>query len=348
MKQKIAIDCSKLNIYEKTGTHRFLVGFLNELVKNKDYEYFFYYNNFNPEFNEFNFLKKGKVVALNMPSLYTQLGLLGELNKYDFFIFPWQTIPFLGILSRCEKIAVIHDTGFSLKTKFFTFLTQLVANKLYSVSKFTASNLFRKSIIIPEGVDTDKFYKIPLSELISMKKELEIPEHFILSLGRVEKRKNIYNNLTAFNLVQKFFPKLKYVFIGQIIEDEEKINSFIKELGLKKSDILFKKYLSDSELNIYLNSMELMLFTPEVEGFGLPVLESYAVQKPVILSRIQALAEIGLSANQFVDFSNPRQIAEKIINFLKKNESIKSPLVYKKLLNQFSWSRTAEIFFKNL
>ena len=348
MKQKIAVDCSKLNTHEKTGTHRFLIGFLNELVKNKNYDYYFYYDSFNPELNNFNFLKKGKLVCLNRNYLYTQVGLLMELNKYDKFIFPWQTLPFLGIFSRCSKIAIIHDTGFSFKTKIFTFFTQLFADKLFAVSEFTASKLIRKSVVIPEGVDSETFYKIPLNDLVLKRKELNVPEYFILSLGRVEKRKNVYNNLVAFNLVQKFIPKLKYVFVGQLVEDEEKINSFIEALDIPRSSIVFKKYISDEDLNVYLNSMELMLFTPESEGFGLPVIEAYAVQKPVILSRIQPLAEISLSANQFVDFNNPKDIAEKTINFLKKNESIKSPKMFKNLLNQFSWERSASIFFKNL
>jgi len=348
MKKKFAIDCSKLNTYEKSGTHRFLVGFLNELTKNKLYDFTFFYNQFDPKLNDFEFIKRGKVVALNSKSLYTQFHLLKELNNFDYFLFPWQTLPFIGLFSKARKLSVIHDTGFSLKTKIFTFLTQLTSDQLFSVSKFTAENLIRSSVVISEGVDSEIFHNILLKDLNSLRKSLNVPDYFILTLGRIEKRKNIYNNLEAFSMVQKYFPKLKYVIVGPFIESESEIYSFIDQLNVDRSKIVFKKYISDFDLNIYLNCMEFMVFTPKIEGFGLPVLEAYSAQKMVILSRIQALADFGLIANQFVNPEDPKDIAERVINLLKKNESSKHGKAFKNILERYSWKNSVSNFINNI
>lgn len=348
MKKKFAIDCSKLNILEKSGTHRFLIGFLNKLTKNKEFEYYFFYKEFSPELNNFDFLKRGKVVETKNKFLYTQLQILRNLNDYDYFLFPWQTLPFLAFSSKACKLAIVHDTGFSFKTKVFTFLTQLCADKLFSVSAYTASKMFKSSVVINEGVDEDIFYKLSGEDLAKLKKEFDIPNYFILSLGRLESRKNYENNLVAFSKIQKFFPKLKYVFIGQIIDGEEYIYSLIDNLKIDRERILFKKYISDKELNVYLNCMELMVFTPKEEGFGLPVLESYVLGKPVILSRIQALADFKLSANQIVDFDDIEGIAFAITSFLTKKELNIYPKQYKQVLSIFNWKNSAKNFINNI
>lgn len=348
MRKKFAIDCSKLNILEKSGTHRFLVGFLNELTKNKEYEFFFIYRDFNPDLNPFPFIKRGKVVSIGNKNFYTQYHLLLKLNDYDYFLFPWQTLPLLGFWGKSIKLAIIHDTGFSYRTKFFTFLTQLVADRLFSVSEFTASKLYRSSVVINEGVDDSVFHKLPANELSRLQKSFEIPEYFILSLGRIEDRKNYQNNLRAFSRIQNFFPKLKYVFIGQFIDNEEEVYSLIDNLKIDRKRIVFKKYISDEELNAYLNSMELMLFTPKEEGFGLPVLEACAVGKPIILSRIQALADFKLSANQYVDFSNDLEIATTLTSFLKKKENISYSRLYRQVLDVYNWKNSAKNFINNI
>lgn len=346
--KKIAVDCSKLSTRFKTGTHRFLIGFLNELVKRDGYEFYFYFNEFNPEVDNYEFLKIGNLVELG-GGYYTQISLLKELNKYDYFVFPWQTAPFFGFLSGSKNvIAIIHDSGYSFKTKLFTFLTQIFSNKLYSVSESTSKDLFKVSFVLNEGVDSSIFYKIPLKELQTLQKEYQVPDKFILSVGRIEERKNIFNNLEAFKFVSKLYPNLKYCFIGSFSINEELIYSYIDKLGIDRSQIIFKNYVSDRELNIYLNSCEFVVFTSQNEGFGLPVLEAYKVGKWVILSKIQQLAELSLSANQLVDQNNPRKIAEKMVYFLNNKSELKKIFKPNNILVKYSWKNCVDRFLEGL
>lgn len=350
MTKKIAIDCSKLSDKYLTGTHRFLASFLDEVVKNSNFEYFFYFKDI-PE-HDFNFLKSGKVISLGDKPFYTQLRLLNELYKYDYFVFPWQTCPFLGFVFRNKIIGIVHDTGFSVIPKITTFFTQFVCGKIFSVSESTAKKLLVKSVVLGEGVSEDIFYKIKPKELdiqrkaFNSMKENDIPSNFILSLGRVEKRKNVYNNLRAFGIVKKYYPKLKYLFIGNMVEDENLLYSFVKSLGIDKQDIVFKKFLSDKDLNVYLNCMNLMLFTPFEEGFGLPVIEAYAVGKPVVLSDIDVFQGFKVSKKQFVDPNNPESIAEGIIMCLKDSSKFYEESVALSILKRFSWKNSTRVFFK--
>jgi glycosyltransferase involved in cell wall biosynthesis len=348
MKKSIAIDCSKLNTSYKTGTHRFLIGFLNELVKNKEYDFTFLVKENGKFLEEFDFFKLGKVLEIKSGLFYTQFGLLGILNKFDYIVFPWQTLPFLGFFSSGKKVSIIHDTGFNSTSKLTTFLTQIFSDQIFSVSLSTAKDLLRQSTVIGEGVDEKIFFPVSSRVLKEYSSKLDLPNFYILSLGRIEKRKNIYNNLKAFSEVKKYYPNLKYLFIGNFVENEEIIYSFIKSLNLSEGDVVFKKNVSDSDLNIYLNNMEFLVFTSFDEGFGLPVLEAYAVQKPVLLSKIQQLAEFKISAKQFVDPKDVSKIAEKMIKFLQGETGIESKKQYKEILNKFSWSKSAQVFLKSL
>ena len=350
MTKKLAVDCSKLNDKYLTGTHRFLVSFLDQLVSNTSFRFTFFFKE-TPK-QEFSFLKSGNVVVIGDGAFYTQLKLLKELIQYDYFVFPWQTCPFLGFIFRKRLIGIIHDTGFSTISKITTFFTQFVCGTVFSVSETTAKKLFTKSIVLGEGVSKNIFYKIKPKELEKYKKEsksmknYDIPYDFILSLGRVEKRKNVYNNLRAFSIVKKYYPKLKYIFIGNLVEDENLLYSFVKSLGIEKIDVIFMKFLEDSDVNVLLNSMNLMLFTPYEEGFGLPVVEAYSVGKPVVLSNIEVFQNFKVSKKQFVDPHNPESIAEGVIMCLKDSSNFYQETVALSVLKRFSWENSAKVFFK--
>ncbi len=345
--KKIAIDCSRLNILYKSGTHRFLISFLKELVKREGFEFTFYFNQLDSNLVDYEFLKSGKIVKLNQ-SFYTQIGLLKELGKYDYFIFPWQTVPFLSFLTGGCVISIIHDSGYSFKTKLFTFLTQIFSNKLFSVSKNTADSLFVKSSTITEGVDSEVFFKIKENDLTKLRFQHNLPDKFILTVGRVEERKNIYTNLKAFSLIHNLYPSLKYCFVGKIELDEGSLYSYIDSLNIDRGRIVFKNYLDDKELNIYLNSCEFLVFTSQEEGFGLPVLEAYKVGKWVLLSQIKQLAEFKLTARQVVHFNKPAEIADAIVYFLSNKNMLKKEFDPENVLIKYSWKNSVDLFLKGL
>jgi glycosyltransferase involved in cell wall biosynthesis len=197
-------------------------------------------------------------------------------------------------------------------------------------------------------VDSNIFYKIKDSELLELRNKHNIPSKFILSVGRIEDRKNVFNNLKAFSLISKLYPAVKYCFIGKFEVDEEIIYSYISSLGINRDQIVFKNYVDDATLNLYLNSCEFLVFTSKDEGFGLPVLEAYSVGKWVILSKIQQLAEFKLSAKQIVNYDSPREIADAMVNFLSNKAALKKEFNPKKILEIHSWKNSVDLFLENL
>lgn len=115
----------------------------------------------------------------------------------------------------------------------------------------------------------------------------------LLFLG-TNPNKNLENCIAAvFNL------QIKFRIIGEITR--------VQEILLKKFRIDYSvmKHLDDNELRQEYNQCDIVLFPSFYEGFGLPVIEAFAVGKPVITSNLSPMKEIARDGALYV---NPHSI----------------------------------------
>lgn len=84
------------------------------------------------------------------------------------------------------------------------------------------------------------------------------------------------------------------------------------------------------------------VFPSRYEGFGIPVLESFAASCPMALSRSSSLPEIAGDAARYFDPDDPDSIREAV-DVLLRDEEARRDLVAKghARLGQFTWSETA-------
>lgn len=84
---------------------------------------------------------------------------------------------------------------------------------------------------------------------------------------------------------------------------------------------------------------DILLISSRMEGFGLPVLEAALTRIPAALSNIPPLRELGEHFKNTIFFDldeNPKDIAFRISNFLKKSKIIKDR---REVINSYSWER---------
>ncbi len=79
------------------------------------------------------------------------------------------------------------------------------------------------------------------------------------------------------------------------------------------------------------------------EGFGLPLLEAFQRNVPVVASKTQALVEIGANACLYVDPKDPKDIARGLMQVMK-NAKLEKELIRngKERLKNFSWKKSAQ------
>lgn len=173
---------------------------------------------------------------------------------------------------------------------------------------------------------------------------------YILTVSRLEYRKNILNILRAIKLLvnSNDFDAKKYVIVGKgPIKDQ--IERYINNNGLNQI-VEVKGFVSDKELqNLYLNTKLIVYLTLD-ETFGLPFAEAGLYSKAVIgpnhggPSEIVKHKQTGIQ----VDALNPKNIASGISYALKDNVRLKKfgTNNYKYVAKNLSFEKFTDRFLK--
>lgn len=148
------------------------------------------------------------------------------------------------------------------------------------------------------------------------------------------------NNLRAASAFEEFNSKSGYAFklvMTSFFGEKSK-----NELLLQSQHIMFTGNIEDEELAWLYSHADLILFPSEYEGLGMPPLEAVEFKVPVLCSSIDVFREISESAFNFCDPYNVDDISKKLQELLIDNKLSINSDEYKRILKQYSWSRTAK------
>jgi glycosyltransferase involved in cell wall biosynthesis len=125
------------------------------------------------------------------------------------------------------------------------------------------------------------------------------PRPYILSVGRIEARKNI--PLLARAFVHAGLPDIDLVIVGK------------RDLGysaaLPENDrIVVREEVDDRQLVALYRHASLFVFPSEAEGFGLPLLDAVLFGLPTIASNRTSLPEVGGDLATYFDPTGPAAV----------------------------------------
>jgi len=155
---------------------------------------------------------------------------------------------------------------------------------IVAVSNFTAGDiqktygehLARKMTVTHEGV-SDNFYPASSEEKNRIRKELDLPDSFILYTGACKEHKNVQT------LIDASPTNIPLILITQREE--------IQKLRLKSNVRIFSN-VPDTYIPILMSAASVYVQPSLYEGFGLPVLEAMACGTPVVASNRTSIPEI--------------------------------------------------------
>lgn len=281
-----------------------------------------------------------------------QLPLLQR--RYALDLLHTQYIMPFPSLSQC--IVTIHDILFETHPKYFTQMFRLRSKVLMRLSAFSAAHIFtvseysKKEImsnygvkpervsVIHNAVDTKKFFPGDAGRQIIEKRGL-FSREYLLSVGRLEPRKNHISLLKAYAKLEDIAPPL--VIIGQRHFGFNKLFEMRDALGLKNR-VRFLEDVSDDELPAIYRHAKLFVYSAVAEGFGIPILEAMASGVPVISSNTTSMLEVAGDAAILVDPSDVASLETGIKRVLN-DESLQHVLAEKGLANSasFRWDISA-------
>jgi glycosyltransferase involved in cell wall biosynthesis len=133
-------------------------------------------------------------------------------------------------------------------------------------------------------------------------------ERVVLSLGALQKRKNVERLVEAFEAVD---PSWRLVLAGSCGFGAEGILERIARSPVRDR-ITVTGYVSREDRNLWYARASVFAFPSLDEGFGMPVLEAMAAGIPVLTSNRSALPEVAGDAAVLVDPERTENIAEAL------------------------------------
>ena len=104
-------------------------------------------------------------------------------------------------------------------------------------------------------------------------------------------------------------------------------------------------FISDEEKQYLLSSAAVFAYPSLYEGFGIPVLEAFEKQLPVVTTRVSSLPEVGGDAAFYIDDPHDASaLAAQLRRALTLTESERADLNKRteRRLKKFSWEKNAD------
>jgi glycosyltransferase involved in cell wall biosynthesis len=164
---------------------------------------------------------------------------------------------------------------------------------------------------------------------------------YVLFVGLRHRYKNFRRFGLAASAVLAAHPEVSLALVGggALLEKEREI--FVRAGVL---DRVVQANVADKALPSIYREAEVFVFPSEYEGFGLPILESFACGCPVAASRASSFPEVGGPAIEYFDPASTDEIAQAIERILRsRSHADELRRLGSERVKIYSWQRTAEL-----
>ncbi len=294
--------------------------------------------------------------------LWTQARLTLEMlvRKPEVLFVPAHVLP--RVIPR-KTVVTIHDVGFHRFPQLYTkkqlayheWSTRDILNRaerVITVSGFSKQELMDvyqadpdKIFVTHLAIDHHRFYPRSVEETERILAGWEIPDHFLMFVGRLERKKNLTTLLEAFRLYKEWAGEddpLELVLVGQPGVGYEEIERLI-QLHPANHQVQLVGYVTEEEKAALLSRATALVHPSWYEGFGLPPLEAMACGCPVICSRGTSLPEVvGIENALWFDPADAQTLAVHI-DHIAHDDSTHIELQQRGLwwVRRYTWEETA-------
>ena len=297
--------------------------------------------------------------------LFFEFGVYRILRKYrpDVFLSPdgW-----LSLRSKVKQVAVIHDLNFEAHPEFLPghivkyynwFFPRFAkkATRIATVSEYTRKDLHErynvplaKTDVVYNGANT-LFKPLSQSEKQAVRDQFSGGAPYFLFVGLIHPRKNLENQIRAFDAF-KTAQKTEHKFLIVVAKHWWSAGlTDILETTKFKDDILFvgRKDM-DSLVRIY-GAAHALMYVSHFEGFGIPIVEAFHAEIPIITSTKSSMPEISGDAGIQVDPNSITEIADAMVK-ITADAALREALIENGRVQRtkFSWDKTAGALWQTI
>lgn len=205
-----------------------------------------------------------------------------------------------------RSVVTIHDLIFLRYPQYYHRLDRMIynykfryacrkADRIVAVSECTKRDIVKFYGISPNKIDVvyqgcDPVFAQPVSdaEKARVLAAYGLPQHFILSVGTIEERKNL---LLAVKAVEQL-GDVHLVAVGKSTAYADKVKDYVESHGLSDRVHIIHN-LKFGDLPVLYHLATAFVYPSRFEGFGIPIVEALSVGVPVIAATGSCLEEAG-------------------------------------------------------
>ena len=272
---------------------------------------------------------------------------------------------YLCLRSDVPQVAQFHDLNFEhfpkdmpkihlwhYKKYFPKFARK--AKRILTVSEFSKQDIVDCYGIEPEKIDVayngvnEIFKPLPETEIMEIRGKYSGGFPYFMFVGSLHPRKNLARLFSAFDRFKSYNRNdVKLVIVGEKRWWTEPIQRAYDAMSCK-DDVVFVGRLSAEDLHRVTAAALASVYVSYFEGFGIPILEAFKCDTPVITSNVTSMPEVAKDAALLVDPFNEDSIAKAMIKVL--DDKVRERLIEKgrERAKDFSWDKAAEDIWNSL
>lgn len=335
VRKKIFVDVYYLKV-ALTGIRSYTLELVEELKHENINHEIVVYPSFDQMIEDESYLKsRGIIIRLLFHFKYfwwkqVMLPFFVKREKADILICPDYLAP-IWPMKTLHKLVVVHDHMFWKYPKHYPKLWRFVYLRLIrwgltGNAEIITTSAYAKRTLKPifKNVNIHYIYqrqRVLADSTTNILHQLNLEsKSFFLHVGFFEARKDLICLVRAFHALQSIHHDLKLVLVGKKSYGKthgvlDEINKYVESNKIKEA-VIMPGFLPKEDLpTLYKNALA-YVFPSKDEGFGIPILEAFQFETPVIASDAGALKEIGGEAVYVFPVSNVKELTKSMGRFL--------------------------------
>lgn len=274
-------------------------------------------------------------------------------KKFDVWHCMNQNIRVEPLQKPKKYILTVHDVNFAEDeqtpkniARSERFKSKLKKADIITYISQYAKEQTHKYFTVPDVEEVIIYNGNPITEILdtsSHKPIISSNKPYFYSIGDFLEKKNFESIVLMMREIEDF----DLIISGNNQKSYgEKIKTLINESGLGNKVFLTDK-VSELDKQYFMKNCTAFLFPSVGEGFGLPPIEAMSFGKPVFLSNLASLPEIGGDAAFYWDNFDPKYMKGVLFDGLELYKD--NPEFYEKVKKRaafFNWDRAAKAYLE--
>ena len=295
--------------------------------------------------------------------IFFQRSIPRALKRYNIDLFV-STDGYMSLNTKVPTMTVIHDLNFehssdNLKPSHQRYMTYFspqfarYSTRIATVSEYSKKDIVETYHIEPEKIDVvydgahEDYHPLLPSEQQQVREQYTGGKRFFIFISTIIKRKNLATLLTAFDRFKlNDHEGTKLLVVGHRVWWTDELAKAYEQMA-NKEDVIFIGRAEPDVLVRLLGSATALVYPSLYEGFGIPILEAFKAEVPVITSNCTSMPEVAGDAAILIEPTHVDALTNALTR-IASDTALQDQLVAKGRIQRthFNWDITADLLWQ--